>query len=588
MNAHTPMTRRKKRGSVTLEFAIMLPFLLVLFLFAWDVIFFFNYQILGSYAAFSAARSYAVFQDEDLARDVAAAVMSCATIPVAGDSDRDGYDSVPSQGVQAFLDKARGTGFLPGKREGGNPFASARGRISFQVKEVDTGIGMRKGYAYSDSDTTSQGGSGGWFTKLLKKLGLEKAGERNATIPAKVAHVTMTYDYPVLMGYLRTPSFVLPQGVTNLPASFSIYNACACPIEPKPTALLEMEAAETNQTSVLLAVEDAEELQKRDKAVKSALKEFYVYAQGVHDRLAGELLDAMDYSGPDWLIVDKSSVGHPQGNYFSGGTAKADTAVWWPDLVSDKLEKMPTQMRKLAFDPRDPSFTPPGSFKESLDSIYQVAGLYHPQYTLTLDIAYRRHVDGKIGEEISGLSSAISQIGNAQKNIVAYIASQGIEPAPGAPPLPDYLGRANDALDQIPANVRSRFNIPHASSGNAIALNSKLGGDAATLNGWMGVWSTRKTNQNDRMKISANEMSTGFGTAKWSETYQQLYFGKFAGQILQLFFQPPELNPENKMGKIQKALHDYYAEAAKAGGESISGIDDVLGKARNRNKKGQD
>ena len=76
---------RSRSGSIILEFALTFRILLITFLFAWQVINVFIYDVLGQYAAFSAARSYSVFRDYDglqgeeptwLARDVAAAVMA--------------------------------------------------------------------------------------------------------------------------------------------------------------------------------------------------------------------------------------------------------------------------------------------------------------------------------------------------------------------------------------------------------------------------------------------------------------------------------------------------------------------------------
>jgi hypothetical protein len=87
-----PGSRGRERGSVMIEFAFSFPIVLVLFAFAWQMINMYKADIIGSYAAFAAARSYSVFRyadgfsDEDavlLARDVAAVAMGALT-PHAG------------------------------------------------------------------------------------------------------------------------------------------------------------------------------------------------------------------------------------------------------------------------------------------------------------------------------------------------------------------------------------------------------------------------------------------------------------------------------------------------------------------------
>jgi len=88
---------KQRSGSAMLEFGLTFPFMLVAFFFCWQVLRVFVYDTLGSYAAFAAARSYAVFHSVDLsdqkgagseegsdaewlARDVAAAALA----PYAG------------------------------------------------------------------------------------------------------------------------------------------------------------------------------------------------------------------------------------------------------------------------------------------------------------------------------------------------------------------------------------------------------------------------------------------------------------------------------------------------------------------------
>jgi hypothetical protein len=80
-----PGSRRRERGSVMIEFALSFPILLVLFAFAWQMLNMYNADILGSYATFSAARSYSVFRYAEgftaqdavhIARDVAVVAMS--------------------------------------------------------------------------------------------------------------------------------------------------------------------------------------------------------------------------------------------------------------------------------------------------------------------------------------------------------------------------------------------------------------------------------------------------------------------------------------------------------------------------------
>jgi hypothetical protein len=553
MSSLVSRTQRNRRsGILTLEFALMLPFMFFLFIFAWDVIFVFNYEILGSYATFAAARSYAVFGDADLAEDVAAAVMSVATFPTEIDSQRDNFRIGAHCGVEQAINALKTSRFLPADyhaSEGKTVSAveAARARMTFSVEEKKTKVKLRKGYSYGgDQDSASRGSEGGIWEWLKNVFNVgSRSDNPDDLVNAKVAHVVMKYDFPVAMGYLRKPSFVLPKGVQNLPAAFTIYNSNASPMQPRPTALKEDD--EKPAELEMLDEKEEEELKEADRRIQTALEALY----------------------------DDSIV--PVHARFQDTSGLKDASVYHWQIVSPEKElpgpiytNQVTRMRRKSFS--DPRFLGPenGGFYEgqaAKEGDLFVGKLFNIKTTLDADIKYRKHVKDKIDQETKTLASARSDLSSAERNLQEArrkldehrnYQSTG-DPDADRIAKRGLLDDADEAMTNADSNIKeaqSQFShgqlngMAKPSRGNIDSVMSQSDAWIKQLLKWEGGWAPLRAEQVTLQTKSETELS--------------VYDGHAAA--------------------VKTALQEYYALANRLGNENTDGMDTVLQDAHRRIK----
>ncbi len=247
--------RHKKgaSGAVMVEFALAFPILLITFIFAIQLLFVFIYDILGSYAAYAAARSYSVFQDEDLAKGVAAAVMSSWTIPAPGEEKS---NEVPPEGVKQFLGIMSyaglcGTGVSNayGLVSGGTDIGATgllryqtalERMVNFKVVKEPSGVFLKEGFKYEGTpDYRPLGWPFGWLQSRLAALGgfwgwlADKFPNGPPRYEAQMGHVSFSYNYTESMMFTRFSYLGSKASSGDGNTLFSIYQSCAMPIEPE-------------------------------------------------------------------------------------------------------------------------------------------------------------------------------------------------------------------------------------------------------------------------------------------------------------------------------------------------------------------
>ena len=281
---HSMQTRVRKRladqGAILLEFAISFPFVLVLFISAYQIIQVYNFDILGVYAAYAAARSYAVFRNHEgwsdrnaavLARDVAASVMAPYSAPQREAEHK--WQGAMCQGVRNYWqgpvaateflgstvayrtavsrmsdDSGGGAGLFTVTEYGDEgksvlrvPRDAAPDGTGVHSEDVGSASELRllfrEGYGYRKQDEEGGGQSGNWFWEQVLEY-IQDAwdsfwGNKENRCPMKVARVSFSYRYPLWIGFLQRGPLQSRSGAGVAEhLTVPIYQACASPVEP--------------------------------------------------------------------------------------------------------------------------------------------------------------------------------------------------------------------------------------------------------------------------------------------------------------------------------------------------------------------
>lgn len=348
--------RRGESGAVIVEFALAFPILLVTFIFICQILNVFTYDVLGSYAAFAAARAYAVHRNQGWetgwkeeeqqieaakkAYGAAVAIMATYTLP-SGLEEEDlpaNWTAERNLGLQDFINTAQGFGV----RISDEIFYTAHVRMNrdekFSITEYSDqpavkiellndsvgfsviGLGvdevarnfvvpMKPGYGYPDSEEEE----GGWFENLtewiyglipgffrdlLDQFGL--APKPQSGFPAKVARVSFTYDYPTILTQL-SGGYLAPGSVRQRESRIPIFQSCAAPIETIPTDLLEFVSADTQSTSQDELTDNMEKTKELQNAINGELMVLYECIKEIEETLLGDRPDRMVWgNGPEW------------------------------------------------------------------------------------------------------------------------------------------------------------------------------------------------------------------------------------------------------------------------------------------------
>lgn len=338
-----------KSGSVLIEFAFTFPMLLLTFVFSWQLLQVYNYDILGSYAAFAAARSYSVFRDHEallegdppedseafvaatrekalvIARDVAATIMASYTVPRGLEGNFNAKISEHGEKAWEFLTTA---GMFPAgnmrmfnaavkRMQERDKFGNTTERSSFKVVEfgadepkgwrvnADGGwkdddealstttftMPLRKGYVYKEGYDTLATEESDWWGEfwgavinpvgaIFKAVGSFFAGPpENNMACAKVAQVSFSYEYPLMIGFMRKGLFKQDKNADTSPEPFSIYQTCAMPIEPMFAEWPSNEEKEEEDYKPLPADDpkDMQTMRRLNYAVRLRLLDLYDY-----------------------------------------------------------------------------------------------------------------------------------------------------------------------------------------------------------------------------------------------------------------------------------------------------------------------
>lgn len=224
------------------EFALAFPILLITFIFAIQLLFVFIYDILGSYAAFAAARSFSTLQDEELAKGVAAAVMSVWTIPTVGELEEELLAAEPPDGVREFLEFTR---LITGDSEKANllRYRTALGRMDFKVATNETSnVFLKDGFMYEGAKEDQRPLRGVWaefkvspnpIYRFIAWIKEKSRKEEEARYEAQIGVVEFSYDFTQTMLFARFSYLGRPASTDDGTRTFRILQRCAAPIQPK-------------------------------------------------------------------------------------------------------------------------------------------------------------------------------------------------------------------------------------------------------------------------------------------------------------------------------------------------------------------
>ncbi len=327
--------KKGKSGAVLVEFALAFPILLITFIFAIQLLFVFIYDILGSYAAFAAARSYSVFsQVEDvdapeLAKGVATAIMSSWTIPVG--EDVDASDPIPN-GVTHFLSAMSGVGM------GSSDYLTHRYRVAahrmsdFTIEQIAVPeVYLKEGFEYKKAETINRQIGGlfgsfihsirnwfnahvGWLSPITNWLADLFSPKR---YQAQIGEVSFSYDYSQSMVFSRFSYLGIPALSGDGVTAFKIHQRCAMPIEPTwKTDVAESDALE----GVNHAVNYQQLLRDNNDVIIVKLHDVYSFLKEEMGSIAGldpsydtysfeEFIENSSSTAPGRLYRDRSNVG---------------------------------------------------------------------------------------------------------------------------------------------------------------------------------------------------------------------------------------------------------------------------------------
>lgn len=341
------------------------PILLVTFIFVCQILNVFTYDILGSYAAFAAARSYAVnrnagWDKEDFDLDanriaaakkaygIAVAIMATYSIPSGKDEEMPSAWSPESDlGISGFIETAKGFAASPSSEM----IYAAHRRLSFDKKhsfrvieysdeepcvvakifgdnvefnnmasgeETDRfSVPMKAGYGYPESGE-SPPAADSWWAQFWQ--GIMDAAEallddfhlkpkKPDGYPVKVARVAFVYDYPTVFARLGGRYLSLGS-VGSQKFRIPIYQSCAMPIEPIPTDLVIQEEVETPQLDEKKMQELARETKRKEDAVNAALTTLFNCTSNIQYVLGDPILRPDRQSWPagtlQWTAATKS------------------------------------------------------------------------------------------------------------------------------------------------------------------------------------------------------------------------------------------------------------------------------------------
>lgn len=485
--------RHKKgaSGAVMVEFALAFPILLITFIFAIQLLFVFIYDILGSYAAYAAARSYSVFCPQigeveagKLAKGVAAAVMSSWTISGPGEPLQDYAAEEPPDGVREFLAMMSVVGLcgeegnslfdLPNLSSGNvkigtdglSRYQTALGRMKdFSVANETSGIYLKEGFYYAGKKTVERP-MRGFFGGLIElaKSGLETLGSFGRWIAglfpdgpkryeAQMGHVSFYYDYSASMIFSQFSYLGSKAASSDKPTAFSIYQTCAMPIEPEwKTEPGKSKAAKdgfyaANYEQLMLDVN--EKITNKLNAVYNFTKKKMGmvgatdYVQSFREFITGPRTDDRSDRNRSkvetWDIVEKLS-GKQDGKYVDWQAVSASQSEITSPLLIEK--DMSTQ---------------PNADKLSADERHVIDVLE----TIKVEISYRNKVIGNIDKEISQLDSDFGKV-TSKKNRLDYL--EGIK---------------NGGWSSV-----SRYRIPPATKGGSPTPNwGAINADIASAEG---------------------------------------------------------------------------------------------------------
>ncbi len=327
--------KKGESGAVLVEFALAFPILLITFIFAIQLLFVFIYDILGSYAAFAAARSYSTLQDEAVAKGVAAAVMSSWTIPVLGEVRGSGD---PPPGVSEFLNAMDTMGMSANIEDA---YRCAYARMSdITVETTDApGIYLKEGFEYSGASSTSRPLGGffgsfintisGWVDDLPDWLSWGwdwvVRGLQPKRYQAQVGEVSFSYDFSQSMVFARFEYLGLPVLAGNGTKLFSIYQRCAMPIEPSwQTKNNESDALE----GVNHAVNYQQLLRDNNDVITNKLHAVYIFLKEEMGPITG--LDPVYATYSFEEFIENSSSASPGRLYRD----RSDVDTWSVDNIS--------------------------------------------------------------------------------------------------------------------------------------------------------------------------------------------------------------------------------------------------------------
>ncbi len=452
----TLQSRSGRCGAVIVEFALAFPMLLITFIFVCQILNVFTYDILGSYAAFAAARSYAVHRnagwddeggfDLDSARQAAAtkaygivtAIMATYSMPSGDDEQMPPGWSVDQLGIDVHYNAVQQ--FNVGISEASYYAAHRRLHSNFRIVEYsdelpvvitklpgDTvafeiavsgthdqtfTIPMKEGYGYPVSVNESpEEESTPWYQWFLDNVITPVAivfglREREYIVsPIKVAKISFVYDYPTVLTQ-ATGQYLSSGFAGQRPLRIGIYQACAAPIEPIPSAIADkLEDVSIGRTEEQ-ANAIANETKEKERAIDMALNELHVCIEIIraaleHDRHQREIWK--DPEHPPWKVA--------AGRVHDLEIVRVNPAHHQA-LKPGKLNHL-----LLQYAPDPPPADAPDERKIA-DHIQSTWGNAHnkdkwlldPRASLLADTLYRKKIQNWIREEIKSISDEIIKL----------------------------------------------------------------------------------------------------------------------------------------------------------------------------------